>query len=255
MVMIAAAPSSTLTIETPLATIALQGDAHVAVLQRHRLDFCCGGRRTLSDACAAAGLDPRRVLQEIAAEARERAPGRPIAWHDRPIPVLVRHIVDVHHAFTRTALLRTRLLLDRVLGKHAAAHPEIIAIARIVQRLGAELEPHLVREEKVLFPYILSLCGDEAPLAPRFGSLLNPLRVMEAEHRSAGALLEDLRRLTGDFAAPGDACATYRALYGVLFELRDDLMVHVALENEVLFPRALAMEERRLGGRRPRLNT
>jgi regulator of cell morphogenesis and NO signaling len=241
--------------DTPLAAIALQGDAYATVLDRHRLDFCCAGRRTLLQACAAAGLQRNDLLEEMAAEARARslAPGdgalASIDWRDRPLPDLVRHVVDTHHRFTREALARIKPLMAKVLARHNAAHPELETVARTFHRLADELAPHMLREEQVVFPHVLSLYDDGPPHRRPFGGLANPVRELTVEHETAGSLLDELRILTSSFTAPPQGCGSYRALYAAMDELRRDLMVHVALENQVLFPRALARAEQHAAAR------
>lgn len=234
--------------DVPLATLAIQSDGHAAVLDRHRLDFCCGGRRSLRDACAAAGLDVQTVVTELDDEVKRRASSSEatIDWTTRPLANLVVYIVNTHHAFTRTALARIEALVTKVAGKHAERHPELRAVARAFGALAADLSPHMLREEQVLFPYICSLESDAvAWTAPPFGTVANPVRRMMQEHEVAGELLGELMATTNGFVAPPDACGSYRALFNALAELRRDLMLHVSLENSFLFPRALAVESRR----------
>ena len=234
--------------ETALAEIALRSDAHATVLARHRLDFCCGGRKTLSQACAAAGLDVRAVLTELEAEMSARAAATTGPdWQARPLDELADFIVETHHAFTRTAIARITPLLTKVLAKHGDRHPELLRVATVFAALAAEMEPHMLREERVLFPYIRSLARNMAghPPLPPFGTVRNPVRMMMAEHDRAADQLADIQEATNDFSAPSDACTSFRALYGALAELRMDLMKHVSLENNVLFPRAVAVEDSR----------
>ena len=144
--------------ETALAEIALRSDAHATVLGRHKLDFCCGGRKTLSQACAAAGLDVRAVLTELDAEiaARAVATAGP-DWKERPLDELADFIVQTHHEFTRAAIARITPLLAKVVTKHGDRHPELQRIAPVFGALAADMEPHMLREERVLFPYIRAL--------------------------------------------------------------------------------------------------
>jgi regulator of cell morphogenesis and NO signaling len=239
-----------LTPDSVLATIALQGDAYAAVLDRHHLDFCCGGKRTLLQACAAAGLDVGRVLAELDQAARTRADADAAApsGESAPLDQLVDFIVETHHGFTRAAIARIVPLAAKVSAKHGDRHPEVAAVENVFTALAADLLPHLVREERVLFPYIRMLARGAAespvPVArPPFGTVQNPVRMMMHEHDACGDLLEELRRITGDFVAPADACGSFRALYAALAELRSDLMKHISLENNLLFPRAVALED------------
>lgn len=245
---ISASTPSHITAESALATIALRSDAHATILARHRLDFCCAGRRTLSQACAASGLDVGAVLAELDAEAQARtAAATSFDWHERPLPEIADFIVRTHHTFTRAAISRITPILAKVAAKHGERHAELAKVARAFHELAADMEPHMLREEQVLFPYIRSLALPAAgrPPAPPFGTVRNPVRMMMAEHDRAGALLAEIQDATADFALPADACTSYRALYAALAELRLDLLRHVSLENNVLFPRAIDIEERR----------
>jgi regulator of cell morphogenesis and NO signaling len=234
--------------ETALAEIALRSDAHATVLARHKLDFCCGGRKTLSQACVAAGLDVRAVLAELDAEisARAAATAGP-DWQARLLNELADFIVETHHEFTRAAIGRITPLLAKVVSKHGDRHPELRRIAAVFGALAADMEPHMLREERVLFPYIRSLATTvtQQPPAPPFGTVRNPVRMMMTEHDRAAEQLADIQEATGDFTAPADACTSFRALYAALAELRLDLLKHVSLENNVLFPRAVAVEDSR----------
>jgi regulator of cell morphogenesis and NO signaling len=240
--------SSSVTADTALAAIALRSDAHAAILARHRLDFCCAGRRTLSQACVASGLDVTAVLAELDAEVRARAAAAVLDgpnWSERPLAEVVDFVVNTHHAFTRAAVARITPLMAKVAGKHGDRHGELVKIAGAFASLAADMEAHMVREERVLFPYVrsLALAASGPPASPPFGTVKNPVRMMMAEHDGAAELLAQLQEATGDFTAPADACTSYRALYAALAELRLDLMRHVSLENNVLFPRAIDLEQ------------
>jgi regulator of cell morphogenesis and NO signaling len=231
--------------DTALAEIALWSDAHAAVLARYRLDFCCGGRKTLSQACAAAGIDVRAVLADMDTEVRARADVTRVgtAWEVRPLDEVVDFIVDTHHAFTRAAIARITPLLAKVAREHGARHAELARVGRAFSALAAEMEPHMLREERVLFPYIRSMALPGQPATAPFGTVRNPVRMMMAEHDRAADQLAEIHDATGGFLAPASACTSYRALYAALAELSLDLLKHVSLENNVLFPRAILLED------------
>jgi regulator of cell morphogenesis and NO signaling len=240
------------TADMTLARIALRGDPYAAVLDRHRLDFCCRGGRTLAQACAEAGLEVQPVLAELEAgqAARTGAEAGRIDWQDRPVAEMLDFIVETHHAYTREALARIAPLLAKVLGKHGERHAELGRVSSAFQALAADLGPHMLREERVLFPYIRLLAGPNGAPPPPFGTVRNPVRMMMMEHDRAGELLAEIAEASGDLTPPADACPSYRALYAALAELRRDLVKHVSLENNVLFPRAVALEDsaRPVGG-------
>jgi regulator of cell morphogenesis and NO signaling len=236
--------TSPVTADTPLATIAFKSDAHAAVLDRHRLDFCCRGARTLAEACRAEGLDVEAIRGELAAVVPADAAGASaVDWTERSISELIDFIVGTHHAYTRTAIARIAPLLAKVVARHGRSHVELAAAADSFYRLADDMGPHMQREERVLFPYIRALASPEGAPPPPFGTIKNPVRMMMLEHDRAGQLLASLFAATGGFVTPPDACASYVALYAALAGLRLDLLRHVSLENNVLFPRALALED------------
>jgi regulator of cell morphogenesis and NO signaling len=235
-----ATPTAPISADTTLATIALRSDAHASVLDRHHLDFCCRGSRTLSQACTTSGLDVARVIAELDAEAVARSAHD---WNEGSVAKLIDFIVETHHSFTRQAFARITPLLQKVANKHGEHHPELARISVAFGALVAELGPHLIREERVLFPYIRALASLGGAPPPPFGTVQNPVRMMLAEHEHAGELLAEITAASRHFVAPADGCASFKALYAALAELRLDLLKHIALENNVLFPRALALEE------------
>ena len=227
-------------LDTTLADIVTADPGAARTLERHHLDYCCGGRQTLADACTAQGLDARTVLAELQVGPTT---GQPDVAAMRPTE-LVDHLELTHHRYLHDELPRLVALAAKVAGVHATRHPELTRVAELVTALRADLEPHLAKEERVLFPMIREL--DAADTAPAFhcGTLANPVRMMLIEHEGAGGLLAELRATTGDYTVPADGCRSYHALYTALAELEADTHLHVHKENNVLFPAVLALEHR-----------
>jgi regulator of cell morphogenesis and NO signaling len=224
----------------PKDTLAHVVEADVSrstVLDRLGLDYCCGGTDTIEHACASAGLDTASVLAALDATP-EMPDDHDCARLD--VPELVAHLVDVHHRYLDAELPELEHLAEKVLGRHGRRHAELHEVRALVAALRADLEPHLLKEERVLFPAILQLRAGTAPAFP-FGSIENPITMMRVEHDRAGELLERLRNVTGGYAVPDDACASYRALYERLAHLEHDTHLHVFEENHLLFPRAAAL--------------
>jgi regulator of cell morphogenesis and NO signaling len=216
-----------------------------AVFQKHGIDFCCGGQRSIGDACTDAGIDRERVSADL--EAATVTPGASPRFTTWPLDMLTRYIVSNHHRYVREAIETLSAHTDKVAHVHGEAHPEVREIGDLFRQLAAELASHMDREERVLFPYIDALAaGGAAPRAP-FGTVANPIRMMEHEHQAAGSMMADIRRLSRDYAPPEDACTTYRVTYQELQAFEADLHQHVHLENNVLFPRAVALERERRG--------
>jgi regulator of cell morphogenesis and NO signaling len=231
-----------ITTTTTLAEIVNRYPDLARELERRSLDYCCGGRRTLAEACQAKGLDPDLTADELAAATS----ASPAAWAGLGPAELVDHLEATHHAYLHDELPRLSALVHKVAGVHGDRHPELVEIEHTYDALRAELEPHLMREERVLFPMVRELAAVTGPV-PAFhcGSLANPISVMLADHDRAGDLLSRLRRLTGDYAPPDDACASYTALYAGLRELESDTHLHVHKENNLLFPAVIELQSSR----------
>jgi regulator of cell morphogenesis and NO signaling len=235
----------TITIDTRVADIVVANPAAAQVFERHRIDYCCNGRRPLADACADAGLEPTDVIAELEQLGTATSDSAPIG----EIGALIGHIVATHHTSLRRELPRLGDLMDKVIAAHGTAHPEVHDVAALLHGLTDDLLPHLTKEEQVLFPLAIQLLGAVEPTDFHCGSILDPIRVMHTEHDRAGGLLAALREQTDDYTPPDDACPTWRALYAGLADLEADTHRHVHLENNILFP-AIAALERRLSAAR-----
>jgi regulator of cell morphogenesis and NO signaling len=207
------------------------------VFERYGLDYCCHGNRSLADACAEAGLDWRAVEADLV-QVPELAATPPT----QTVTSLIGHIVTTHHTYLRRELPRLADLMAKVVVAHGERHPEVAAVQATLAEITDDLFPHLVKEERILFPLTIELLGAVAPVTFQCGSVANPITVMHAEHDRVGELLSTLRRQTGGYQVPDDACPTWRALYAGLAELEQDTHTHVHLENNVLFPKIIALE-------------
>lgn len=215
-----------------LAELATSFAGASRVFQRHRLDFCCGGQRDLHSACVEKGLDPDAVLAEIAAESTK--PDAFERWDERAAGDLIEHILSRFHQPHRHELARLLVLARKVERVHGDKPSCPRGLAAHVARMQDELEQHMQKEEQVLFPLIRSGRGSMARM---------PVQVMEAEHRDHARNLAALDALTSDYTAPAEACTSWRALFLGLYELKQELMLHIHLENNVLFPKALYAED------------
>lgn len=208
------------------------------VFERHGLDYCCGGREPFEQACAAAGVDAEAVRAELAALESSPAPD----WATMSPSELATHVVATHHTYLRSEMPRLSELATKVAGVHGDRHPELHEIRSAYEALRADLLPHLVKEERVLFPAITELeTATTMPWFP-FGPASGPVSVLMLEHDTAGELMERIRVLTDGFRAPGDGCASYQALYAGLAEFEADLHLHVHKENNLLFPAVIRLE-------------
>ncbi len=217
-----------------------------AVFERYSLDFCCRGGKTIEQACAENGTDPFQVLTELAGIAHTE-PGsndQELQWNPE---LLIDHILRHHHAYVTKMIPVLYAHTQKVASVHGQHHPEVVEIARHFEQVSEELLQHMRKEEQLLFPYVRMLSssvseGHPIP-APAFGSVQNPIRMMEAEHQHAGDELYAIRSLSGNYTPPADACTTFRITYQELQEFERDLHRHVHLENNILFPMALQLEQ------------
>ena len=226
-----------------LADLVTANPARARVLEAFHLDYCCNGARRLVDACAPLDLDP----QVVAAELLDIGPALENDWSALEPTQLVDHIEQTHHAYLHNEFPRLSSLLAKVNDVHGARHPELADITSTYEELRAELEPHLLKEERVLFPMIHELVSSAELSQFHCGALRNPISVMLAEHDRAGEVLANLRAQTGNYRAPDDGCASYRALFSGFAELEADTHLHIHKENNVLFPTVLRLEEERVG--------
>jgi regulator of cell morphogenesis and NO signaling len=230
----------------PLGEI-VRDDARIAaVLERLGIDYCCHGHHTLEEAAAAAGIGLDEMLQAFAPLSATPAERLTDEWTE--LDGLTRHIVHHHHRYVRETLPVILGWLDKLVTRHGERHPELQAVRETFAALATELTSHMAKEENILFPAIDDLAaahraGGQLPKSP-FGTMLHPVRVMEADHRQAGDLLLRLRDLTSGYTPPADGCTTYRSCFEALNRFEADLHRHIHLENNVLFPAALELEER-----------
>jgi regulator of cell morphogenesis and NO signaling len=232
--------------EKTVREIAIENPSSVTVFESLGIDYCCGGKTPLSDACTRANVDMDRVLELLAAAERDSEPSGTGEWSDKPLGDLIAHIVETHHGFVRRETPRIASLLAKVASRHGPLHPEVNQIEPLFTAIGQELSTHMFKEEQVLFPYVVRmeqavLSGNSRPEA-FFGSVQRPIANMVAEHDDAGALLVQMRGLSHGYTAPPDACPTFLALYRGLEEFERDLHRHIHLENNILFPRAVEMD-------------
>jgi regulator of cell morphogenesis and NO signaling len=236
-----------MTTTTTLADLAATSLSAIRILEQHGLDYCCGGKQPFEQACLAKGVRPEGVLEEIAGATAASVADRD--WQTAPLGELVKHIVETHHEYLKRELPALSQRLEKVISVHGARDPETLPrMQAVFAALRAELEMHLHKEETILFPFIAEYGRAELqnrPMPPvPFGSIANPIAMMEREHGNAGNALAEIRELTHGFVLPTYACSTVGALFQGLQALEADLHVHIHLENNILFPRAIALEKR-----------
>ncbi len=220
------------------------------VFEKHGIDYCCGGPKCLTDAANEHDLrlpELADALENALQAAPDKAEAADKDWYAAPLGDLVTHIVETHHGYMKTALPRLRSLVPTVLKAHGGHHGDVMRqVQDLYNALDAELSNHLMKEEQMLFPYIMAVearVREGAPMPQaEFGSARNPIGQMEHEHESAGQALAKLREVTCDYALPADACPTFTAMFEELQRMEADLHQHIHLENNILFPRTIELE-------------
>lgn len=217
-----------------------------AVFKKYGLDFCCGGKKTVKEACADKGIDAVAVEHELQQADKNVTALRPLPYDDWSITLLADFIVQTHHSYIKKTFPDIRIYAAKVAKVHGHRHPELIAIYEQVEKMNPDLWDHLLKEESVLFPYIKQLEepgeNDLFKKSALAGHIQYPINTMEAEHEEIATCLSIIRRLSNNYQLPDDACASYSLLFKMLHEFEDDMQMHVHLENNILFPKAIALE-------------
>lgn len=227
--------------------IALEMPVTTRVFEEFKIDYCCGGRKPFVEACNNVGANPDIVLQKIE-EVIKTNEFTEFEWlNDTTLTDLITYIIEKHHIFTREEIFNLAPLMAKVASRHGENHPELLELKGVFGELCDDLAPHLLKEEQVLFPYVekleSSLLNSVSVPFSCFGTVQNPVRMMMMEHDTAGDLLRKMREITNDYKLPEGACPSYTALFNRLEVFEKDLHQHIHLENNLLFPKAIEMEE------------
>jgi len=232
--------------EATIGEIVAKDYRKAQVFKKFGIDFCCGGKKKVSEVCSKKGIDINDVKRELAV--MDEAQGTPSQnYQSWELDFMCDYIVSTHHKYVKDTIPFLLEMSAKVARVHGDAHPEVIVAAEAFAGVAADLSHHLQKEEQILFPYIKQLVNarkaNTALPAAAFGQVANPIQVMEAEHEHAGEDLSEIRAVTNDFAVPEDACTSYRILFKMFQEFEADLHQHVHLENNILFPKAIELEK------------
>ena len=213
------------------------------IFKKYGIDFCCGGGKPVSEACFGTEVKAETILNEIEMLDAEKAEK---IFDNMELDVLSNHILETHHVYVKESLPIISEFANKVAKVHGASNPENIEIAKLFHEVTMELQQHLMKEEGILFPHIINLAiahRNNETISVPFGSVQNPIRMMEHEHDIAGDVFKKIEKLSNNFTPPAHACNTYKALYHHLKEFQDDLHIHIHLENNILFPKSIELEE------------
>ncbi|MBN8820433.1 MULTISPECIES: iron-sulfur cluster repair di-iron protein [unclassified Spirosoma] len=228
-----------------VADLVRTNPAAATVFKKLNIDFCCKGGRPFADACAEAGLNPDAVKKEL--QTTTLSSGIPDKANVWPLDFLADYIVQNHHRYVAESVPAITALLNKVVAAHGQQHPELETVQAAFALVANDLTAHMLKEERILFPAIRQVTQLQKTEHPAlfsfpFGSIANPIRMMEVEHVDAGDTLESIRSLTNNFTVPADGCYSFQLLYQQLEAFETDLHQHVHLENNILFPKAIQAE-------------
>ncbi|MGH9486239.1 MAG: iron-sulfur cluster repair di-iron protein [Terriglobales bacterium] len=216
--------------------LAIETPGAARVFEKLGIDFCCGGKKSLEAACLEKGIGLKTVLRALADQGQNPKAAAPdLHWRAEPVQSLMTYIVERHHHYVRTETPRIEQWMEKCIAAHGARHPELQQVRHTFAAMASEMAQHMAKEELILFPAIA-----RASTGGASASLAAPVKMMMIEHDHSGRDLAEIRKASGDYTPPPDVCATYRSLYRALAEFEADLRQHVHLENNILFPRALA---------------
>lgn len=218
-----------------------------AVFSKYGIDFCCKGNRTIEEACEKKGQDSETILNEINAVLNTKNDNT-IDFKSWPLDLLADYIEKTHHRYVQDKTQILLPFLDKLCKVHGAAHPELFEINELFKGCAGELAQHMKKEELILFPFIKKMVKatlqDELVEQPHFGTVENPIAMMMHEHDAEGERFRKIASLTHNYTPPADACNTYKVTFAMLQEFEEDLHKHIHLENNILFPKAVELEQK-----------
>ncbi|MBI4930362.1 MAG: iron-sulfur cluster repair di-iron protein [Bacteroidetes bacterium] len=231
--------------EPTVGELAARDYRKVEVFKKYGVDFCCGGKKSIANVCKEKGINQEQLEKELhIAETATELPSQNFsAWE---LDFLSEYIVNTHHKYVIQSMPLIFEFTQKISKVHSVQHPEVIEVAAIFVKVIDDLNQHMLKEENILFPYIKQLSESKKSgkaVAPTFGTVKNPIRMMEHEHDVVGELLGKIREVTGNYSIPADACNSFRYAYEKLQEFEEDLHQHIHLENNILFPKAIQLEE------------
>jgi len=216
-----------------------------AVFEGHGIDFCCNGNRSLSEVCAEKGLNAEAIIGEVEKSLKDGS-ATTVNFDDWSLDLLVEYIERKHHRFVKKQIPVIQKYLDKICQVHGRSHPELYEIQTLFAETARDMTSHMQKEEHILFPFIKKIAqaeeeGTGLP-SPPFGTVENPIEMMKHEHDVEGNRFRKIVDLSNNYTAPADGCTTYEVAFSLLKEFQDDLHLHIHLENNILFIKALELE-------------
>ena len=216
-----------------------------SVFKKYKIDFCCQGNRTISEACEKSKIDPLKILSDL--DAATQASGASMDFQSWPLDLLAEYIQKKHHRYVEEKTLEIQPYLNKLCKVHGDRHPELFKINEEFLECAGAFAVHMKKEELIVFPFIKKMVkakDNKQPFEkPGFGTVQNPIAIMMDDHTAEGERFVRISELSNDYTTPEDGCNTYRVTLALLKEFEDDLHMHVHLENNILFPKAIEMEK------------
>jgi regulator of cell morphogenesis and NO signaling len=213
-----------------------------SIFKKHGLDFCCQGNRTINEACEAKNISTTSVVTDLNAISQSTAETT-TDYRSWDLDLLADYIQKKHHRYVTNKIPELKAYLNKIAKVHVGRHPELLEVDQLFSASAFELLSHMKREETILFPYVRNMIANPNAEHPEFGTIENPIQMMMNEHTTEGERFRQIAELTDNYTPPSDACATYKVAFALLKEFEEDLHLHIHLENNILFPRAIAMEQ------------
>jgi regulator of cell morphogenesis and NO signaling len=217
-----------------------------AIFSKYKIDFCCNGNRTVEEACDKKGIDSNQLIDELNQVLNSKG-AETIDYKSWPLDLLAEYIEKKHHRYVEEKIPVLRQFLDKLCRVHGERHPELFKINELFTASAGELASHMKKEELILFPFIKKMMKakleDGVVQSPQFGTVENPIAMMMEEHDNEGARFREIDALTNNYTPPVDACNTYKVTFAMLDEFEKDLHLHIHLENNILFPEAIKLEQ------------
>ncbi|WP_250255172.1 iron-sulfur cluster repair di-iron protein [Chryseobacterium sp. Marseille-Q3244] len=216
-----------------------------AIFKRHGIDFCCKGGRTIEEACNNKKLDPEKIYEEL--EALPKNEGTSIDFNSWSLDLLADYIEKTHHRYVEEKTSVLQAFLDKLCKVHGGRHPELFEINAIFNESAHDLAAHIKKEKLILFPFVKNIkkskTSENTLLQPPFGTVENPVHMMQHEHTVEGDRFRKIAEITHEYTPPADACNTYKVAFAMLQDFENDLHKHIHLENNILFPKAIQLEK------------
>lgn len=235
-----------ITKETIVGVLVAQDYRTASVFKQNGIDFCCNGNRTIEESCNQKQKNAGELIQQLEEVIAQNTDASSVDFNSWPLDLLADYVEKKHHRYVETKIQEINPFLNKVVKVHSDRHPELIEIEKLFIESAGELTTHMKKEELMLFPFIRKMVASRqsgTTVRAPFGTVQNPIQMMMHEHNTEGERFRKIAELTGDYTPPHDACNTYRVTYALLKEFEDDLHQHIHLENNILFPKAIELEQ------------